>query len=84
MTEKEIKDKAELIVEALTALSLGKEPNLLSNDVFKKLADHNNFLKINAAYCDYLSKFNGRVEEQSAIKALFEFRMLIVDLFDNI
>ena len=46
MTEKEIKDRAEQIVEALTSLSLGREPNMLSNDAFKKLSSHPNFFEI--------------------------------------
>ena len=83
MTEKEIKDKAEQIVEALTALSLGKEPNLLSSDVFKKLAQHNNFIQIRDAYIAYLQTLDANVDAPEEIKRLFDFRMQIVALFDE-
>lgn len=84
MTEKEIKDKAELIVEALAALSLGKEPNLLSGEVFKKLSGHQNFDKIKSAYIAYLQSFDGVVDSAEDIKRMFDFRMEIVNLFDAI
>ncbi len=84
MTEKEIKDKAELIVEALAALSLGKEPNLLSGEVFKKLSGHQNFDKIKSAYIVYLQSFDGNIDTPEDIKRMFDFRLEIVGLFDVI
>jgi len=81
MTEKEIKDKAELIVEALAALSLGKEPNLLSGEVFKKLSGHQNFEKIKSAYIAYLQSFDGNIDTPEDIKRMFDFRLEIVGLF---
>jgi len=68
MTEKEIKDKAEQIIEALTALSLGREPNMLSNDAFRKLSSHPNFYQIKEAYINYLQSFDGKVESADDIK----------------
>jgi hypothetical protein len=82
MTEKEIKEKAEQIIEALTALSLGREPNMLSGEVFKKLADHTNYIGIRNAYIDYLQSFDGKVDSPDDIKNLFDFRMKIVSLFE--
>lgn len=84
MTEKEIKDKAEQIVEALSALSLGKEPNMLSGDVFKKLAAHPNFQQIKLAYITYLQQFDGNIDTPDDIKRMFDFRLQIVGLFDVI
>ena len=83
MTEKEIKDRAEQIIEALTALSLGREPNMLSNDAFRKLSGHDNYLVIRDAYIAYLQSFEGKVESPDDIKNLFDFRMKIVELFDT-
>ncbi len=82
MTEKEIKDKAEQIIEALTALSLGREPNMLSNDAFKKLSSHPNFYQIKETYINYLQSFDGKVESADDVKKMFDFRMNIVNLFD--
>lgn len=82
MTEKEVKDKAEQIVEALSALSIGREPNMLSGEVFKTLSDHPNFLGIRNAYSEYLQTFDGKVETTDDIKNLFDFRMKIVSLFE--
>ncbi len=84
MTEKEIKEKAEQIVEALTALSFGKEPNMLSGEVFKKLSGHQNFTQIKTAYIAYLQSFDGCVDAPDDIKRMFDFRMEIVNLFDII
>jgi hypothetical protein len=83
MTEKEIKDRAEQIIEALTAISLGREPNMLSNDAFKKLSAHDNFQIIRDTYITYLQSFVGKVESPDDIKMLFDFRMKIVELFDT-
>lgn len=84
MTEKEIKEKAELIVEALTALSMGREPNVLSGEVFKKLSGHQNYIQIRDAYIKYLQTFDGKVDTAEDIKAMFDFRLEIVSLFDAI
>jgi hypothetical protein len=84
MTEKEIKDKAEQIIDALTILSLGKEPGMLSSEVFKKLSAHPNFEKIRDAYITYLQSFDGKVDAAEDIKRLFDFRMEIVELYDVI
>jgi len=82
MTEKEVKDKAEQIIEALSALSLGREPNLLSGEVFKTLSDDPNFVGIRNAYIEYLQSFDGKVDSSDDIKNLFDFRMKIVGLFE--
>ena len=84
MTEKEIKEKAELIVEALTALSMGREPNVLSGEVFKKLSGHQNYTQIRDSYIKYLQTFDGKVDTAEDIKAMFDFRLEIVSLFDTI
>jgi len=82
MNEKEIKDKAEQIVEALTSLSLGREPNILSNEALKKLSNHPNYIQIRDAYISYLQSFDGKIDNVENIKLLFDFRMKIVQLFD--
>lgn len=82
MTEKEVKDRAEQIIEALSALTLGREPNLLSGEIFKTLSDHPNFIGIRNAYIDYLQTFDGKVDAPEDIKNLFDFRMKIVGLFE--
>ena len=82
MNEKEMKDKSEEIVEALTDLSIGKEPHILSNDIFRKLAKHPNFEQIKKAYIDYFQIFDGKIDTPKEIKILFDFRMKIITLFD--
>lgn len=81
MTEKEIKDKAEQILESFLALALGKEPGMLSNDVFKKLSSHSNFELIRNECVEYFQSFNGTVDSPEDIKRLFDFRMKIVELY---
>lgn len=83
MNEKEILAKAESIVEALTSLSLGKEPSLLSGATFKKLATHLNFIAIRDAYIAYLQAFDGKIETAEEIKRIFEFRMEVTILFEQ-
>lgn len=82
MNERDIKEKSERIVEALTDLSLGKEPNFLSNEAFRKLASHPNFLEIKNAYIGYLQTFDGKIDSPEEIKFLFDFRMRIIGLFE--
>lgn len=81
MTENEIKEKAEQIIEALTSLSLGNEPTMFSNEAFRKLHKHTNYVQIRNAYIAYLQEFDGRIEFPAEIKRLFDFRMKIVELF---
>lgn len=83
MTEKEIKEKAEQIIEALTSLSLGNEPTMFSNEAFRKLYKHDNYLEIRDAYVAFLNEFEGRIESPEDIKRLFDFRMKIVELFNQ-
>ncbi len=83
MTEKEIAEKAETIIEALTLLSMGKEPSMLSNSVFKKLGKHRNFVLIRNAYTSYLQNFDGKLETSDEIRKLFEFRLKITQLFEE-
>ena len=82
MNEKEMKERSEEIVEALADLSIGKEPHLLSNDIFRKLGKHPNFDQIKNAYIDYLQIFDGKIDTPEEIKMLFDFRMKIITLFD--
>jgi len=44
--EKKVKETAEDIVESIAALSLGKEPSLLSNSVYKSISSHAHFQQI--------------------------------------
>lgn len=83
MTEKEIKEKAEQIIEALTSLSLGNEPTMFSNEAFRKLYKHDNYLQIRDTYVAFLNEFEGRIESPEDIKRLFDFRMKIVELFNQ-
>ncbi|HPC26430.1 MAG TPA: hypothetical protein P5071_00635 [Paludibacteraceae bacterium] len=83
MNEMQVKLKAEKIIEALTALSLGKNPNIFSGEIFRKLADHPNFIAIRDAYIEYLKNFTGEINTQEDVKRLFDFRMKIVELFSQ-
>jgi len=80
ITEKKIKETAEDIVEAIVALSLGKEPNFLSNSVYKSIATHTNFQQIKLLVIDYLQTFDGKLETTEEWKALNDFRFKIVEL----
>lgn len=82
MNEKDIKEKSEQIIEALTDLSLGKEPHLLSNDIFRKLGKHPNFEQIKNTYIGYLQTFDGKIDSPEEIKLLFDFRMKITALYE--
>ncbi len=82
MNEKDIKDRSEEIVKTLTDLSLGREPHLLSNDIFRKLGKHPNFEQIKNTYIGYLQTFDGKIDTPEEIKMLFDLRMKIIELFD--
>lgn len=83
VTEKKVKETAENIVEAFVALSLGKEPSLLSNSVFKSLSKHPNFQAIKKLVVEYLEAFDGKLENAVEWKTLNDFRFRIVELYNN-
>ena len=83
MTEEQFQKRSDNIIEALTALSLGQKPNLLSNSIFRKLANHPYFLQIRDTYIEYLKLFEGKVSGTNDISRLFEMRKRIVELFDE-
>lgn len=83
MNEKELKEQAEEIIDALHALSIGKEPGLLSGNVFKKLAAHPSFLQIRDTYVNYLKDFDGKIETGEEIRKLFELRMSLCTLYNT-
>ncbi len=81
LNEKQIKELVENIVESVVAASLGKEPNLLSNAVFKTIADHPNYALIKSAVIAYLHAFDGKVESTEEWKRLSDFRFQLVGLY---
>ena len=83
ITEKKIKETAEDIVEAIAAISLGKEPNFLSNSVYKSISTHTNFQQIKQLVIDYLQTFDGKLETTEELKALNDFRFKIVELYSK-
>jgi hypothetical protein len=83
ITEKKIKETAEDIVEAITAISLGKQPNILSNSVYKSIATHTNFQQIKQLVIDYLQTFDGKLDTTEELKALNDFRFKIVELYSK-
>jgi len=83
INEKKVKETAEEIVESIAAICLGKEPNLLSNSVYKSIATHENFQQIKQLVIDYLQTFDGKLETTEELKALNDFRFKIVELYSN-
>jgi hypothetical protein len=80
MNEKKVKETTENIVEAFVALSLGKEPNLLSSSIIKSLSSHPNFQQIKQLIVEYLVAFDGKLETADEWKKLNDFRFKIVEL----
>lgn len=83
INEKKLKETAENIVESVAALSLGKEPSLLSNSVFKSISTHENFQQIKQLVVDYLQTFDGKLETAEELRALTDFRFKIVELYSK-
>jgi len=81
--EKKIKELTENIVESIISLSLGKQPNLLSNSVYKFIANHPNYLQIRQLVVEYLQNFDGKVETAEEWKKLTDFRFNIIDLYNT-
>jgi hypothetical protein len=80
-SEKKVKETAEEIVESIAALSLGKEPSLLSNRVYKTISTHKNFKQIKQLVIDHLQNFDVKIETTEEWKALNDFRFKIVELY---
>jgi hypothetical protein len=83
INEKKLKETAENIVESIAALSLGKEPSLLSNSVFKSISTHENFQQIKQLVVDYLQTFDGKLETSEELRALTDFRFKIMELYSK-
>lgn len=81
--EKKIKELAENIVEAVVNLSLGKEPKLLSNSVFKSMPKHPNFIRIKNLIIEHLQLFDGKLETADDWKRLNDFRFKLIELYEN-
>jgi hypothetical protein len=80
--EKKIKELTETIVESIVSLSLGKEPNLLSNSVYKSIANHPNYLRIRQLVVEHLQNFDGKIETAEEWKKLTDFRFSIFNLYN--
>jgi len=81
--ETKIKELTETIVEAVTALSLGKEPSLLSNSIYKSIAKHSNFSEIKELIAEHIRNFDGKLESSEEWKSLIDFRFKIVELYNK-
>ena len=81
--EKKIKEQAETIVESIVALSLGKEPGMFSNSVFKSIADHPKYYEIRQMIVNHLQHFDGKTNTAEEWKTLSDFRFKLVDLYNN-
>ncbi len=81
--EKKIKELTENIVESIVSLSLGKEPNLLSNSVYKSIANHPNFMRIRQLVVEHLQNFDEKSETAEEWKKLADFRFNINDLYNT-
>ena len=83
MDENKIKELTENIVESIVSLSLGKEPNFLSNSVYKSIANHPNFLQIRKLVVEHLQTFDGKIETAEEWKKLNDFRFNLIDLYNT-
>jgi len=83
MDENKIKELTENIVESIVSLSLGKEPNFLSNLVYKSVANHPNFLQIRKLVVEHLQTFDGKIETAEEWKKLNDFRFNLIDLYNT-
>ena len=81
--EKKIKEFAERIVDAVINLSLGKEPKLFSNSVFKSISKHPNFIRIKNLIIEHLQFFDGIIETTDEWKRVNDFRFKLIELYEN-
>jgi hypothetical protein len=81
--ENKIKELTENIVESIVSLSLGKEPNFLSNSVYKSIANHPNFLQIRQLVVEHLQNFDGKIETAEEWKKLNDFRFNLIELYNT-
>ncbi len=81
--EKQIREEAETIVDALVYLMLGNEPGLLSGKTFRQLPEHKNYLKIIQLFKEFVIAFDGKIDDLNEHTALTTFRYKIVELFEE-
>jgi hypothetical protein len=83
MKEDEIKELAKDIVEAIVDLSLGKEPSFISAKTFKSVAKHPKFEDMKNLYIEFLTSFNLNEDSSNELRVLTDFRIKMVELFNN-
>ena len=83
MSEKDIRELSDNIVESIVALSLGKEPGLISGKIFKTIAKHPKYEEMKKLYIEFLFGFDGHFETTEELKKLSDFRFALVQLFEQ-
>ena len=81
--EKQIREEAETIVDALVYLMMGNEPRLLSGKTFRHLPKHKNYLKILQLFKEFVIAFDGKIDTLNEHTLLTTFRYKIVELFED-
>lgn len=81
--EKKIKELSETIVKSIVDLSMGKEPNFLSNSIYRTISKHPNLIQIKQLIVEHLQSFDGKVETPEEWKRLSEFRYNLLKLHGN-
>ena len=83
MEEKDIIEKTDEIIQALTRLILGEAPGMLSNRTFKDLPKHPEFDAIKELYIAHIAKFKGTYETTDELKYLTDFRYELIKLYNK-
>lgn len=80
--EKKMKELSERIIDSIVLLSLGKEPNLLSNSVYKSIAKHPNYFRLRQLLIEHLQGFDGKIETAEEWRNLNDFRFKLIELYN--
>lgn len=83
MEEQNIIELSNDIVEGLMRLSMGEEPGLFSNKVYKSLATNENLNEIKELVAAHFVWFKGKYESTEDLKVLSDFRYNIVNVYNK-
>ena len=81
LTEKELNELAEKIIEACFDICMDREPNIISGEVFKKVYKHTNRYEILNTFKEFIQQSEPELTNPERWKVKVALKFKIVELY---
>ncbi len=81
LTEKELNELAEKIIEACFDICMEKEPNLISGEVFRRVYKHDKKAEIMSVFKEFIMKSEFELTNSDKWKEKVDLKFKIVELY---